>query len=68
MKKKFQEVRFSIFILPELTRTKGSCLQKLVTWLELKKLNLNLINSRIVSMDNQLKLQKPIIPIFSWLE
>ena len=56
MKKKFQEVRFSIFILPELTRIKGPCLQKLVTWLELKKLNLNLINSRIVSMDNQLKL------------
>ena len=48
----------------ELTRIKGPCLQKLVTWFELEKLN----NSGIVSMDNQLKFQKPIIPIFMWLE
>ena len=53
MKKTFQEARF-----------KGPCLQKLVTWLELKKLT----NSRIVSMDKKLKFQKPIIPIFIWLE
>ena len=48
----------------ELTRIKGPCLQKLVTWFELKKL----INSRIVSMENQLKFQKLIISIFIWLE
>ena len=49
---------------PELTRIKGSYLQKLVTWFELKKL----IKSKIVSMDNLLKFQKPMIPIFIWLE
>ena len=45
---------------PGLARIKGPCLQKLVTWFELKKL----INSRIVNMGNQLKLQKTNLPIF----
>ena len=66
MKKTFQEVRFSIFIFTksELTNIKGPCLRKLVTWLELK----NLINSRTVSMEKQLKFKKSITPIFVSLE
>ena len=59
MKKTFQEVRFSIFILLNQSwhaLIKWLCQQELVTRFELKKL----INSRIVSMNNQSKFRKPI--------
>ena len=49
---------------PELTHIQGPCSQKLVIWFDLEEL----INSRIISMDNKLKFQKPIILIFIWLE
>ena len=42
------QIQYIHITKPELTRIKDPCLQKLVTWFELKKL----INSIIVSMDN----------------